>query len=135
MIERIARDYLAIWCATRRAIVRVASFGDKAADLRAARRTRNVKGRSRTHRQRPAGAGAPAQFSVPVAASLGERRPLTLRYGDSFALFDHNGDALSGPGTRMALFHRDTRYLSRLYLTVDGERPLLPSSTLRDDNP
>jgi glycogen debranching enzyme len=34
----------------------------------------------------------------------------------------------------MALFHRGTRYLSHLYLTVDAERPLLLSSTLRDDN-
>jgi hypothetical protein len=37
MIERIAEDYLAIWCATRRATVRVASFGDKAVDLRGPR--------------------------------------------------------------------------------------------------
>ena len=34
----------------------------------------------------------------------------------------------------MTLFHRGTRYLSHLYLTVDAERPLLLSSTLRDDN-
>jgi hypothetical protein len=33
----------------------------------------------------------------------------------------------------MALFHRGTRYLSHLYLTVDAERPLLLSSTLRDE--
>ena len=32
------------------------------------------------------------------------------------------------------MFHRDTRYLSHLYLTVDGQGPLLLSSTLRDDN-
>ncbi len=32
------------------------------------------------------------------------------------------------------LFHRDTRYLSHLYLTIDGQRPLLLSSTVRDDN-
>jgi N-terminal domain of (some) glycogen debranching enzymes len=34
----------------------------------------------------------------------------------------------------MALFHRGTRYLFHLCLTVDAERPLLLSSTLRDDN-
>jgi glycogen debranching enzyme len=32
------------------------------------------------------------------------------------------------------LFHRDTRHLSHLYLSIDGQRPLLLSSTLRDDN-
>ena len=83
----------------------------------------------------PAGSGAPpAQFSVPAAASLQDRRPRTLKHGDSFAVFDRNGDVLSGPGIADGLFHRDTRYLSYLYLTVDGQRPLLLSSTLRDDN-
>ena len=83
----------------------------------------------------PAASGArPEQFSVPAAASLQERRPRTLKHGDSFAVFDHNGDVLSGPGIADGLFHRDTRYLSYLYLTVDGQPPLLLSSTLRDDN-
>ncbi|MBY4895713.1 amylo-alpha-1,6-glucosidase [Cupriavidus sp. AU9028] len=84
----------------------------------------------------PADAGAAqlAQFFIPAAASLQERRPRTLKHGDTFAVFDHNGDALSGPGSPEGIFHRDTRHLSHLYLTVDGARPLLLSSTLRDDN-
>lgn len=77
---------------------------------------------------------ATAQFFIPAAASLQERRPRTLKHGDTFALFDHNGDAVSGPGSPEGLFHRDTRHLSHLYLTIDGHRPLLLSSTLRDDN-
>ncbi len=75
-----------------------------------------------------------AQFFIPAAASLQERRPRTLKHGDTFAVFDHNGDALSGPGSPEGLFHRDTRYLSHLYLTINGKRPMLLSSTLRDDN-
>jgi glycogen debranching enzyme len=82
----------------------------------------------------PGGAGQLAQFFIPAAASLQERRPRTLKHGDTFGLFDHNGDALSGPGSPEGIFHRDTRYLSHLYLTVDGARPILLSSTLRDDN-
>ncbi|TCV68690.1 amylo-alpha-1,6-glucosidase [Neorhizobium sp. S3-V5DH] len=82
-----------------------------------------------------ASASAPvAQFFIPAAASLQERRPRTLKHGDTFALFDHNGDALSGPGSPEGLFHRDTRYLSHLYLSINGKRPMLLSSTLRDDN-
>ncbi len=82
-----------------------------------------------------AGPAAPvAQFFIPAAASLQERRPRTLKHGDTFAVFDHNGDALSGPGSPEGLFHRDTRYLSHLYLTINGKRPMLLSSTLRDDN-
>ncbi|HMM75104.1 MAG TPA: amylo-alpha-1,6-glucosidase [Gammaproteobacteria bacterium] len=81
------------------------------------------------------GAGAPpTQFFIPASASLQERRPRTLKQGDTFALFDHNGDALSGPGSPEGVFHRDTRHLSHLYLTIAGQRPLLLSSTLGDDN-
>ncbi|WP_137389440.1 amylo-alpha-1,6-glucosidase [Rhodoligotrophos defluvii] len=88
------------------------------------------------HAPAPAGAGATqlAQFFIPAAASLQERRPRTLKHGDTFAVFDHNGDALSGPGSPEGIFHRDTRYLSHLYLTMGGARPMLLSSTLRDDN-
>jgi glycogen debranching enzyme len=75
-----------------------------------------------------------AQFFVPAAASLQERRPRTLKHGDTFGLFDHNGDAIAGPGSPEGLFHLDTRYLSGLQLTIEGRRPLLLSSTLRDDN-
>jgi glycogen debranching enzyme len=75
-----------------------------------------------------------AQFFIPAAASLQERRPRTLKHGDTFAVFDHNGDALSAPGSPEGLFHRDTRYLSHLYLSINGKRPMLLSSTLRDDN-
>ena len=57
-----------------------------------------------------------------------------MKHADTFAVFDHNGDALAGPGSPEGIYHRDTRYLSHLYLTVDGHRPLLLSSTIRDDN-
>lgn len=87
------------------------------------------------HVPAPGMARAPlAQFFIPATASLQERRPRTLKHGDTFAVFDHNGDALSGPGSPEGLFHRDTRYLSHLYLTISGQRPMLLSSTLREDN-
>lgn len=82
----------------------------------------------------PANSTPVAQFFIPAAASLQERRPRTLKHGDTFALFDHNGDAHSGPGSPEGVFHRDTRHLSQLYLTLDGTRPMLLSSTLREDN-
>ena len=63
------------------------------------------------------------QFFIPFTASLQERRPRTLKHGDTFAVFDHNGDALAGPGSPEGIYHRDTRHLSHLYLTVDGAPP------------
>ncbi|WEX73871.1 amylo-alpha-1,6-glucosidase [Sinorhizobium numidicum] len=77
--------------------------------------------------------GAPEYF-IPAANSLQERRPNTLKHGDTFAVFDHNGDAYSGPGSPEGLFHRDTRHLSHLSVTINSARPMLLSSTLRDDN-
>ncbi len=75
-----------------------------------------------------------SQFEIPASGSLQERRPQTLKHGDAFAVFDHNGDVLSGPGSPEGLYCRDTRYLSHLRLTVNEARPMLLSSTLRDDN-
>jgi glycogen debranching enzyme len=80
------------------------------------------------------GAAPVAQFYIPAAASLAERRPRTLKHGDTFAVFDHNGDVLSGPSSPEGLYHCDTRHLSHLHLSISGARPMLLSSTLRDDN-
>ncbi|KKW91790.1 amylo-alpha-1,6-glucosidase [Sphingobium chungbukense] len=77
---------------------------------------------------------AQTQFFIPATASLHERRPRTLKHGDSFAVFDHSGDAIAGAGSPEGLYFRDTRHLSHLYLTVNGMRPILLSSALRDDN-
>ena len=77
---------------------------------------------------------AQTQFFIPATASLHERRPRTLKHGDSFAVFDHSGDAISGHGSPEGLYHRDTRHLSHLYLTINAMRPILLSSALRDDN-
>ncbi len=74
------------------------------------------------------------QFYIPATASLQERRPRTLKHGDTFAVFDHNGDILSGHGSPEGLFHRDTRHLSHIDLVLGGARPMLLGSTLRDDN-
>jgi glycogen debranching enzyme len=84
----------------------------------------------------PVGAGTAqlAQFFIPASASLQERRPRTLKHDDTFGVFDHNGDALAAPGSPEGIYHRDTRHLSLLYLTIGGARPLLLSSILRDDN-
>src|SRR5690349_15178406 len=77
---------------------------------------------------------AHAKLVVPAPASLSERRPLTLKHGNTFGVFDQNGDVVAGPGSPDGLYYNDTRYLSHLLVTIDGLRPTLLSSTLRDDN-
>ncbi|CAA0096427.1 Uncharacterised protein [Starkeya nomas] len=96
--------------------------------------TRTISAEFVGHAPAVAGPGAPLQFCIPAAASLQERRPRTLKHDDTFGVFDHNGDALSGPGSPEGVYYRDTRHLSHLYLTMSGQRPMLLSSTLRDDN-
>jgi len=97
---------------------------------------RTIDAETELHAPVPVVPGTPpiAQFFIPATASLQERRPRIQKHGDTFALFDPNGDALAGPGSPEGIYHRDTRYLSHFYLTMEGQRPILLSSTLRDDN-
>ena len=76
----------------------------------------------------------PDEFYIPATVSLQERRTRTLKSGDTFAVFDAAGDVFGGPGSSDGVYHRDTRYLSRLDMLVGGARPMLLSSILRDDN-
>ena len=82
----------------------------------------------------PAAPAQPDQFYIPATVSLGERRTRTLKSGDTFAVFDAAGDVLGGPGSSDGVYHRDTRHLSQLSMLVSGQRPMLLSSILRDDN-
>ena len=41
--------------------------------------------------------------------------------GATFIVSDASGDLLAGPGSLHGFFHDDTRFLSRLQLTLDGE--------------
>jgi hypothetical protein len=69
---------------------------------------------------------------VAVVETLAGRHARTLKHGDTFSLFDASGDIR--PGSADGLYHLDTRHLSRFDLTINGVRPILLSSTLRDDN-
>ncbi|MGH6929831.1 MAG: glycogen debranching N-terminal domain-containing protein, partial [Dongiaceae bacterium] len=75
-----------------------------------------------------------SQFYIPAVTSLQERRLRALKHGDSFALFNHYGDIVPFRGTPDGLYHCDTRYLSHLELRLNGQQPMLLSSTVHDDN-
>lgn len=61
-------------------------------------------------------------------------RTQVLKQGDMFAIFDRFGDIEEFGTGELGIYHRDTRFLSRCSLEVEGCRPLLLSSTLKDDN-
>ena len=72
------------------------------------------------------------RFVIPATTSFHDRQLRTAKHGDTFAVFDAHGDAFAGGGGAEGLYHRDTRHLSHLLMTIDGARPILLSSTVRD---
>ncbi len=73
------------------------------------------------------------QYHIEAQASLVERPLRALKYGEAFAVLDSYGDIGWYPGAD-GLYFQDTRYLSRLALTVEDERPMMLSSAMQDDN-
>jgi len=73
-----------------------------------------------------------SEFYIPAVGSLTDRRTRTIKHADTFAVFDDHGDIHYAIGRPDGLFHQDTRYLSRLELLIDGQRPLLLSTTIED---
>ena len=61
-----------------------------------------------------------------------ENQTHAIKHGDTFALFDVFGGIDSLP--ECGLYHQDTRFLSRLALRIDNERPALVSSATSDDS-
>jgi glycogen debranching enzyme len=61
-------------------------------------------------------------------------RTRVLKQGDTFAVFDRFGDIDTYGTGELGLYCQDTRFLSRLTLKLDKDRPLLLSSTVREDN-
>jgi glycogen debranching enzyme len=74
------------------------------------------------------------QFYIRAQSSLADDRTRVLLHGDTFAVFDRYGDIHPVGFGQQGLFHKDTRYLSRLELHISHVRPLLLSSTVREDN-
>jgi glycogen debranching enzyme len=73
-------------------------------------------------------------FYIQATESIQQRWPRTLKQGDTFGLFDALGDCVAPGLTPGGIFHNDTRYLSGMQLLIDGQRPLLLSSAVENDN-
>jgi glycogen debranching enzyme len=73
-------------------------------------------------------------FYIQATESIQQRWPRTLKQGDTFGMFDALGDCIAPGLTPGGIFHNDTRYLSGVQLLIDGQRPLLLSSAVENDN-
>lgn len=73
-------------------------------------------------------------FYILATSARIDDRTRVLKHGDTFAVFDRFGDIERYGTGELGLYHRDTRFVSRLTLKLAGDRPLLLSSALKDDN-
>ena len=74
------------------------------------------------------------QFYIRASSALADDRTRVLLNGDTFAIFDRSGDIQPVGFGQQGIFHNETRHLSRLEMRFCGLRPLLLSSTIREDN-
>ncbi|MFZ5558167.1 MAG: glycogen debranching N-terminal domain-containing protein [Pseudomonadota bacterium] len=74
------------------------------------------------------------QFYILSTSARVDDRTRVLKHGDTFAVFDRFGDVEVLGRPELGIYHQDTRFLSRLALRIGGARPLLLSSTVKEDN-
>jgi len=74
------------------------------------------------------------EWYVTVAAARADNNPYVVKSDDSFALFDRLGDIRAWGEGEQGLYHRDTRFLSRMELLVDGLRPMFLGATVKERN-
>src|ERR671919_2530562 len=74
------------------------------------------------------------QYYILATSPLADDRTRVLKHGETFAVFDRYGDIQPIGLGEQGLYHEGTRFLSRLVLRVGRRRPLLLSSTVKEDN-
>ncbi len=74
------------------------------------------------------------EYYVPATSALADSSRRVLKHGDTFAVFNRQGDIQPLGLGEQGLFHEGTRFLSRYELTMDGQRPLVLSSFVHEDN-
>jgi glycogen debranching enzyme len=74
------------------------------------------------------------EFYIRSSSARVDVRTRVLKQGETFAVFDRFGDVETFGKSELGLYYQDTRFLSRLTLKLGKDRPLLLSSTVREDN-
>jgi glycogen debranching enzyme len=73
-------------------------------------------------------------YQILAYAERADDRTRVLKHDDTFAVFDHFGDIKPGGLGEEGLYHEGTRFLSALLTDLDGRRPFVLGSTIRDEN-
>jgi glycogen debranching enzyme len=74
-----------------------------------------------------------SEYDIEANTALTDRVLRTLKHADAFAVVDGFGDFGTSPDTAEGLYFRDTRFLSKFELRLEGKRPLLLSSSAHED--
>src|SRR5512139_2853872 len=74
------------------------------------------------------------KYYILATSSRVDQQARVLKHGDSFAVLDRAGNIQQIGLGEQGLYHDGARFLSRLEMRLQGRRPLLLSSTVREDN-
>jgi glycogen debranching enzyme len=74
------------------------------------------------------------QYYILTTSSAADDHTSVLKQGETFGVFDRNGDIRAIGLGKQGLYHEGTRYVSCFRLRLAGTRPLLLSSNVRRDN-
>jgi glycogen debranching enzyme len=75
-----------------------------------------------------------SRYTIHATSPPADDRTRVLKSEDTFAVFDHYGDIHDTGLGEQGLYHEGTRYLSRCRLLLDGHRPLMLGSNVRQNN-
>lgn len=73
-------------------------------------------------------------YTIQATAPPAAKRTRVLKQDDTFGVFDEYGDVDAETVQEEGIFHKGARFLSKLQLKLLGHRPVLLSSTVRQDN-
>jgi glycogen debranching enzyme len=74
------------------------------------------------------------QFYILATASKAAQRTAVLKHDETFAVFDFTGDIGALGAGEEGLYHEGTRYLSLFRMRLNGQKPLLLSARVKEDN-
>ena len=74
------------------------------------------------------------RYYILATSSLADSRTRVLKNAETFGVFDRFGDVQTVGFGEQGIYHNGTRHLSRSVLRLAGLRPLLLSSTIKEDN-
>lgn len=74
------------------------------------------------------------KYYISVNSTYADDRVKVLNHADSFGIFDRWGDIKKIGEEVQGIYHNGMRFISNLGLRINGKRPLLLSSSVKDEN-